>query len=83
MVMYDGDLECPAEVLAKGTHNATAILEHVFSVFNLRHPTGYYGRSLSVGDVVKLGEEYYLCLGVGFCAVKFDDSDLEKSTSEN
>ena len=51
-------------------------LEQVFEVFNLSHPKGYRGRSLSVSDVVEVksdnGEsKYFYCDFVGFREVVF------------
>lgn len=41
-------------------------LEDIFYVFNMEHPSGYKGRSLSVSDVVEIflasgGSEFYYC----------------------
>lgn len=42
------------------------ILESLFYTFNMEHPEDYSHRSLSVGDVVVLGESAYLCAPVGW-----------------
>lgn len=51
------------------------ILEETFSIFNTRHPSNYCGRSLSVGDVVLLEGQYYLCMVIGFQPVEFKTSE--------
>lgn len=52
-------------------------LEDVYGMFNLRHPEGYTGRSLSVSDIVEVidGAEQtgcFFCDTVGFKKVKFE-----------
>lgn len=60
-------------------------LEEVYRMFNLDHPEGYRGRSLSVSDIVcdESGEEprYYFCDSIGFREVQFDP-DLTESFKE-
>ena len=62
---FDGEVDC------KG-------LEDVFQMFNINHPEGYRGRSLSVSDVVEIVEAegvdtgFYFCDSVGFKKVEFD-----------
>lgn len=41
-------------------------LEEVFTIFNVNHPEGYKGRSLSVSDVVEVDETYWFCDSWGF-----------------
>jgi hypothetical protein len=41
-------------------------LEDLFMIFNVAHPAGYRGRSLSSGDVVELGVNCYICKPVGW-----------------
>ena len=53
-----------------------ANLEDVFRIFNLEHPDGYTGRSLSVSDVVEIMNDperagFYFCDTVGFKKVEF------------
>jgi len=54
--------------------------EDVFAKFNWEHPSGYKGRSLSVSDVVEIGEGaevepgFYFCDSIGFKKVDFDAS---------
>ena len=63
--VYDGEVDCNG-------------LENVFQKFNVDHPDGYRGRSLSVSDVVEIIEAedvepgFYFCDSVGFDKVEFD-----------
>ena len=61
--VFEGEVEC-------GT------LEEVYQMFNLDHPDGYRGRSLSVSDVIEvIGEEkstFLFCDSIGFREVDFD-----------
>ena len=63
--VFDGEVDC------KG-------LEDVFQMFNINHPEGYRGRSLSVSDVVEIVEaegvepSFYFCDSIGFKKVAFD-----------
>ena len=58
-------------------------LEGVFSVCNTDFPAGYYGRSLSVSDVVEIcdGEQkgFYYCDVVGFQKIDFDITKVDRS----
>ena len=58
-------------------------LEGVFSLCNTDFPAGYYGRSLSVSDVVEIcnGEQkgFYYCDVVGFQKIDFDISKVNRS----
>ena len=54
LVAFDGEIECPNQLPEDREERTYRILEHVFAIFNTRHPVGYCGRSLSVGDVVRL-----------------------------
>ena len=52
-------------------------LEDIFYVFNMEHPSGYKGRSLSVSDVVEIflasgGSEFYYCEPIGFKRIRFE-----------
>lgn len=61
-IVFDGQLE-------------TDSLEDVFRIFNLEHPEGYTGRSLSVSDIVELYDErdrrFYFCDAIGFKKIPF------------
>ena len=58
-------------------------LEDVFQKFNIDHPDGYKGRSLSVSDVVEIIESddlepgFYFCDSVGFKKVEFNAEEAE------
>ena len=66
--VFEGEVEC-------GT------LEEVYQMFNLDHPDGYRGRSLSVSDVVEVvGKEkstFHFCDSIGFREVDFDPDMTE------
>ena len=63
-------------------------LEDVFQKFNIDHPDGYKGRSLSVSDVVEITESddlepgFYFCDSVGFKKVDFDAEKAEPYKDE-
>lgn len=64
--VYDGDLEVESA-------------ENVFYIFNMEHPDGYKGRSLSVSDVVEFrysdtSSDYFYCEHIGFSHIEFDRS---------
>ena len=56
-LVFDGDL--PVQTA-----------EDVFRIFNLEHPNGYRGRSMSVSDIVWM-EGIGFCDSVGFRQIKF------------
>ena len=68
--VFSGDVDC------KG-------LEDVYQKFNIDHPDGYNGRSLSVSDVVEILESedvdkgFYFCDSIGFSKVDFDPEEAE------
>ena len=82
LIAFDGQINCPLKLPEEQEARAHAILEHVFYIFNDKHPAGYCGRSLSVGDVVKLEDRYYLCMALGFQEVEFNDADQTDSVAE-
>lgn len=57
-------------------------LEEVFCIFNLAHPDGFAGRSMSVSDVVEIVESdsvvpgFYFCDSIGFRKVEFDTRNV-------
>ena len=71
---FKGEIECPRQLPDDREQRAHTILEQVYTIFNTAHPAGYCGRSLSVGDVVKLENAYYLCVPIGFQQVTFQAS---------
>ena|SRR6056297_1335036 len=42
------------------------VLEKIYQRFNRNHPKDYKSRSLSVGDIVKLENYYYMVESIGF-----------------
>ena len=52
-------------------------LEDVYRIFNVEHPEGYKGRSLSVSDVVEvisaddINPGHYFCDSIGFKQIAF------------
>ena len=63
-------------------------LEDVYKQFNISHPEGYEGRSLSVSDVVevidaeRIESGFYFCDSVGFKSVEFDPSQTKPIKKE-
>jgi hypothetical protein len=55
--VYSGTIEAASEIDA---------LEKLYEIFNMSHPPGFKGRSLSVGDIVRLGEKVYYCATAGW-----------------
>lgn len=66
--VFDGEVDCQT-------------LEDVYQMFNLNHPEGYRGRSLSVSDVVEvMGDPmhshcFYFCDSIGFKSINFTSND--------
>ena len=57
-LVYEGETE---------TNFPNAILEELFRVFNIEHPEDFQGRSMSVSDIVQLGDDdYYYCDSFGW-----------------
>jgi len=46
------------------------ILDNLFTKFNLNHPEDFHGHSLSVSDVVILGDKMYFCDNFGWKEIK-------------
>lgn len=57
-IVHKGILKCEGSDIAA--------LEELFCKYNIAHPAGYRGRSLSVSDVVKLNDKYYYCQPFGW-----------------
>lgn len=66
--VWDGDLEAWPEHDGKGSQLYAERLFHIFQRVDENHmpPVGYYGRSLSVGDVVCVDETWFSCEAVGW-----------------
>jgi len=72
--VYSGEVDCNS-------------LEDVYRMFNINHPSGYRGRSLSVSDIVEVKSAenvvpgFYFCDTVGFQKVEFTPPKMpEKNT---
>lgn len=57
--VYSGTIE-------EGDLNKNQILENIFIKFNVSHPEGFKGHSLSTSDIVILDNEAYLCDMIGW-----------------
>lgn len=74
--IFSGDVDCNS-------------LESVFQKFNLDHPKGYTGRSLSVSDVVEVVESdslekgFYFCDTVGFKKIDFEAEKAQDKVKDN
>lgn len=71
--------QVPAELYERVYYGELEIrnLEDAFYIFNMEHPEGYRGRSMSVSDVVELtdseaGSEFFFCDTIGFKKIVFD-----------
>lgn len=62
-LVFDGTVSCKT-------------LDEVYYLFNMEHPKGYKGRSLSVSDIVEQREngksKFYFCDSIGFKEVMFE-----------
>ena len=72
--VFSGEVECET-------------LEDVYQMFNIDHPSGYKGRSLSVSDVVEITDGtdkgFYFCDNVGYEKIDFDSSACKDLTAQN
>lgn len=73
----------PAEIYESVYHGDLDIKtpEDAFFVFNMAHPEGYKGRSMSISDVIQFtdtsaGKQFYFCGTVGFPKIEFDDKKV-------
>ena len=66
--VYDGELE-------------TNDLEAIYTKFNVDHPDGFSGHSLSISDVVELyddsGSEFHYVDRIGFKEIEFKSNEQE------
>ena len=57
-------------------------LEDIYRIFNIAHPAGYTGRSLSPTDVVEVDDgqerEFYICGNFGYDRANFDAAIIRK-----
>lgn len=58
-------------------------LEDIFRIFNVAHPNGYTGRSLTTTDVVEVDDgqehEIYICESFGFAKANFDATAIRRT----
>lgn len=57
------------DLVYEGTINETnkvAILNDLYYLFNQERPEDFTGRSMSVSDIIQLGNEYYYCDSFGW-----------------
>ena len=73
------------DLIFQGTVDCQS-LEDVYRVFNIAHPEGYAGRSLSVSDIVEVTEKgqkrFYFCDRIGFKEVEFQPTLFSPLISE-
>lgn len=48
------------------------VLENLYHIFNVNHPEGFKGHSLSVSDIVEIDGKFYYCDDYGWQEVEFD-----------
>lgn len=79
-VVYEGEVENGPNTRAE----AMAALESLFREFNTNHPVDYHGHSMSVGDLVELGDWFFYCDTIGFVDVTdrvYSSSEVELNCS--
>lgn len=59
------------EINTKQFTDVIGVLEELFKIFNINHPEDFRGHSLSVSDIVKLGNKYYFCDSYGWKEIEF------------
>lgn len=79
--VFTGEIDFPEKTPYGNEQRRQYLLEKIFAMFNLRHPEGYCSRSLSVGDVVELEGQHYLCAAFGFRRITFQTSDSLRTAS--
>ena len=55
---YEGDVD--------DNKSEFEICEYLYKVFNMNRPEDFHGHSLSVSDIIKLGDKYFYCDSFGF-----------------
>lgn len=64
--------------LPDNCESLNAVLEYIFSLFNRDgRPNGKTMRSLSIGDVIRMDNKYYLVQRFGFKEIEFKSTDEE------
>ncbi|WP_353095431.1 YodL domain-containing protein [Tissierella praeacuta] len=71
-IVYEGEIE-------------TNDLEEIYTKFNLNHPQGFTGHSLSISDVIELydstGSEFYYVDRFGFKEIDFEQKEQKQDMS--
>lgn len=62
--VYEGSVGFPTDMEVQSAVHR--VLEEIFEDFNIRHPQDFTGHSLSVNDVVVLGENSFRCAPMGW-----------------
>lgn len=65
----------------------TDSLKDIFTMFNIAHPEGYTGRSMSVSDVIEIirakdSSIFYFCDNIGFVRIRFDSEKVQGDGNE-
>ena len=78
-ILQASDHQVPAELYETVFSGELEVqsLQDIFTIFNIAHPEGYRGRSMSVSDVVEIpastGEnDFYFCEPIGYKKILFD-----------
>ena len=74
---YEGEIRYVSEF-----ENESKILEHIFEKFNMNHPSDFYGRSLSVSDIVEINGRYFYCDSFGFTEIDPYAHTASRKTAE-
>lgn len=45
------------------------ILEELYRAFNIEQPEDFFGRSMSVSDIVQIGDDYFYCDSIGWANI--------------
>lgn len=63
-------------ISAEKDDNIFKTLNGVFTTFNLNHPKDFRGHSLSISDIVQVGNRYFYCDDAGW--VELDKENFKK-----
>lgn len=79
MPVFHGTVEVPAPPTTEPDQRQLYILESLHAFYNRAdRPNPMTSRSMSVGDVVQLGNQFYLCSVWGFTPATFQNVEWEK-----
>lgn len=83
MPVFHGRIELPLEPQMEPEQRKSNILESFFALYNRdNRPNPMTSRSMSVGDVVLLEGQYYLCTVTGFTPVSFASTERPAETDD-